>query len=153
MEFKEQPRFAKQAQSFLLVNIWRTSIESPGSITHNWYKTFLKEHLYHSFWATQFKTWQSHCAYLYQNISTPSLNWSLWIYEYIVEFFFQEFHTPFNYRTRISRGLYIFYPIFYCGLYCRAVYNAEQLIFHDFFSSNLYKGAIKNVKIQFGTIT
>ena len=27
------------------------------------------------------------------------------------------------YRTRaiISRGLYIFYPIFHCGLYCRAV--------------------------------
>ena len=27
------------------------------------------------------------------------------------------------YRTRaiITRGLYIFYPIFHCGLYCRAV--------------------------------
>ena len=29
----------------------------------------------------------------------------------------------YRYRTRaiISRGLYIFYPIFHCGLYCRAV--------------------------------
>ena len=28
-----------------------------------------------------------------------------------------------TYHTRaiISRGLYIFYPIFHCGLYCRAV--------------------------------
>ena len=23
--------------------------------------------------------------------------------------------------------------IFHCGLYCRAVYNAERLIFHDYF--------------------
>ena len=40
-----------------------------------------------------------------------------------------------RYRTRaiISRGLYNFYPIFHCGLYCRAVYNAEWLIFHDSF--------------------
>jgi hypothetical protein len=35
----------------------------------------------------------------------------------------------------ITRGLYIFYPIFHCGLYCRAVYNAERLIFHDSFSA------------------
>ena len=36
-------------------------------------------------------------------------------------------------------SLYNFYPIFHCGLYCRAAYNAEQLSFHDsFFSSNLY---------------
>ena len=44
---------------------------------------------------------------------------------------------PINYGTRtiISRGLYAFYPIFYCSLYCRAVYNAERLIFPDFFSS------------------
>ena len=36
------------------------------------------------------------------------------------------------YRTRviITCGLYIFYP---CGLYCRAVYNADQLLFHDSF--------------------
>ena len=33
----------------------------------------------------------------------------------------------------ITRGLYIFYSIFQCGLYCRAVYNAERLIFHDSF--------------------
>ena len=34
----------------------------------------------------------------------------------------------------ISRGLYIFYPIFHCGLYCRAVDNAERLIFQESFS-------------------
>ena len=35
------------------------------------------------------------------------------------------------YRTRaiISRGLYFFYPIFHCGLYFRAAYTAERLIF------------------------
>ena len=51
----------------------------------------------------------------------------------------------FEYRTRtiITCGLYILYPIFHCGLYCRAVYNAEQLIFHDFFSSNFFKDAIQ----------
>ena len=34
-----------------------------------------------------------------------------------------------GYRTRaiISRGLYIFYPILYCGLYCRAVSNTDNL--------------------------
>ena len=33
------------------------------------------------------------------------------------------------YRTSaiISRGLYIFYPIFHCGLYCRAVSIADSL--------------------------
>ena len=37
-----------------------------------------------------------------------------------------------EYRTRaiLSRGLYIFYPIFHYGFYCRAVYDAEPLIFH-----------------------
>ena len=40
---------------------------------------------------------------------------------------------------------YIFYPIFDCGLYCRAAYNAEQLIFHDSFLSNPYtKDAIED---------
>ena len=29
--------------------------------------------------------------------------------------------------------LYIYYPIFHCSLYCRAVYDAERLIFHDSF--------------------
>ena len=35
------------------------------------------------------------------------------------------------YRTRaiITRGLYLFYLIFHCGLYCRAVYIAERLVF------------------------
>ena len=34
-----------------------------------------------------------------------------------------------KYRTRaiISRGLYIFYPIFQCGLYCRAVNITDNL--------------------------
>ena len=34
------------------------------------------------------------------------------------------------YRTRaiITRGLYLFYPIFHCGLYLRAVYTAERLV-------------------------
>ena len=34
-----------------------------------------------------------------------------------------------NYRTRaiINRGLYIFYPIFHCGLYCRAVNITDNL--------------------------
>ena len=44
-----------------------------------------------------------------------------------------------NYHTSaiITRGLYIFHPIFHCGLYSRAVYNAEQLTFHGCcFSSN-----------------
>ena len=41
----------------------------------------------------------------------------------------------FMYRMRaiITRGLYILYHIFLCGLYCRAVYDAEQLIFHNYF--------------------
>ena len=29
----------------------------------------------------------------------------------------------------ISRGLYFFKPIFHCGLYFRAAYTAERLIF------------------------
>ena len=37
----------------------------------------------------------------------------------------------FIYRTRaiITRGLYLFYPIFHCGLYLRAVCTAERLVF------------------------
>ena len=45
-----------------------------------------------------------------------------------------------NYRTHaiITRGFYTFYPIFHCGLYCRAVYDAEWLIIHySFISSKL----------------
>ena len=36
-----------------------------------------------------------------------------------------------RYRTRaiITRGLYLFYPIFHCGLYLRAVNTAERLVF------------------------
>ena len=36
-----------------------------------------------------------------------------------------------KYRTRAitTRGLYLFYPIFHCGLYLRAVYTAERLVF------------------------
>ena len=39
------------------------------------------------------------------------------------------------YRTRviITRGLYLFYPIFHCGLYLRAVFTAERLVFTWFF--------------------
>ena len=47
----------------------------------------------------------------------------------------QIYHT----RAIITRGLYILYPIFHCGLYYRAAYNAERLSFHDFFFSyNIY---------------
>ena len=37
-----------------------------------------------------------------------------------------------RYRTRaiITRGLYLFYPIFHCGLYLRAVYTAARSVFH-----------------------
>ena len=38
-------------------------------------------------------------------------------------------HLPY---AIITRG----YPIFHCGLYCRAVYTAERLVFHDSFLSN-----------------
>ena len=41
-------------------------------------------------------------------------------------------HPLFTYAI-ITRGLYIFYPSFHCGLYCREAYNAEWLIFHDSF--------------------
>ena len=45
------------------------------------------------------------------------------------------------YRTRanITGDLYIFFPVFHCGLYCSEVYNEDFIIF----SSNLYKGAIQ----------
>ena len=35
----------------------------------------------------------------------------------------------YTYRTRaiITRGLYIFYPIFHCSLYCRAVCVTDNL--------------------------
>ena len=35
----------------------------------------------------------------------------------------------YDYRTRaiITRGLYIFYPIFHCGLYCRGVSVKDNL--------------------------
>ena len=43
-----------------------------------------------------------------------------------------------KYRTRaiITRGLYLFYPIFHCGLYLRAVYTAERLVITWFFFSS-----------------
>ena len=39
------------------------------------------------------------------------------------------FFSHFNYRTCaiIRHGLYIFYPIFHCGLYCRAVSITDNL--------------------------
>ena len=41
-------------------------------------------------------------------------------------------------RAIITYGLYIFYSIFHCGLYCSAVYNAEQLIILFFFGVTIY---------------
>jgi hypothetical protein len=40
-----------------------------------------------------------------------------------------------RYRTRaiITRGLYLFYPIFHCGLYLRAVCTAERLVITGIF--------------------
>ena len=40
------------------------------------------------------------------------------------------------YRTRaiITRGLYLFYLIFHCGLYSREVYIAERLVLQGNFS-------------------
>ena len=40
-----------------------------------------------------------------------------------------EFRKKVRYRTRaiISRCLYIFYPIFHCGLYCRVVNITDNL--------------------------
>ena len=57
------------------------------------------------------------------------------------------------YMSHYNPWFVYFYPIFHCGLYCRAVYNAERLIFHDsFLSSNLYKEAIQvATKKQYST--
>ena len=61
------------------------------------------------------------------------------------------FHT--NYRTGaiIGRGLYIFYPIFHCGLYIRAVSITDNLCTKQGYSlifepkiSGLYLGAVSN---------
>ena len=42
---------------------------------------------------------------------------------------FKTLREIFTYRTRaiITRGLYIFYPIFHCSLYCRAVSVTDNL--------------------------
>ena len=66
------------------------------------------------------------------------------LYKLATAFFFYFFKSDLKLRFRlfllsskystiatISRGLYIFYPIFHCGLYRRVVYNEEQLICHD----------------------
>ena len=44
-------------------------------------------------------------------------------------FFFDTFQMFFAYckRAIITRSLYIFYPIFHCGLYCRAVNVTDNL--------------------------
>ena len=39
----------------------------------------------------------------------------------------------------ITHSMNIFYPIFHCNLYCRAVYMAEQLIFHDSYLSYILR--------------
>ena len=44
---------------------------------------------------------------------------------YLYPTFFSKYRT----RAIIARGLYLFYLIFHCGLYCRAVYIAERLVF------------------------
>ena len=46
-----------------------------------------------------------------------------------VSFLVLSFYVKTRYRTRaiISRGLYNFYPIFQCGLYCRAVNITDSL--------------------------
>ena len=45
-------------------------------------------------------------------------------------------NTYYRMRAIITRGLYFFYSIFHCGLYCRAVYNVERVVFHGSFLSN-----------------
>ena len=55
------------------------------------------------------------------------------------------------YDKHETRGLYLFYPIFHCGLYCRVAYNAEWLSFHEsFFCSylSLYCRAVCNVWVK-----
>ena len=48
---------------------------------------------------------------------------------------FEKLPSELGYRTRaiITRGLYLFYPIFHCGLYLREVYIAERLVITWFF--------------------
>ena len=41
--------------------------------------------------------------------------------------FFCTSHTNYCKRAIITCGLYIFYPIFHCGLYCRAVSVTDNL--------------------------
>ena len=58
-----------------------------------------------------------------------------------------------KYRTRaiITRGLYLFYPIFHCGLYCRAVYIAARLVYSGifFFISTLFYFGVVYFTIEF----
>ena len=64
--------------------------------------------------------------------------------------------TAIVYRTRaiITRGLYLFYPIFHCGLYLRAVCTAERLVITWIFfhlrspHSKLYHCKIFNIILQ-----
>ena len=65
----------------------------------------------------------------------------------------QELHGS-NYRTRaiITRGLYLFYPIFHCGLYFRAGYIAERFELHrNFFepqNRDSFKIHLKKKKVE-----
>ena len=48
-------------------------------------------------------------------------------FQYVIPFIY--FYLELMYRTRanITRGLYIFYPIFHCGLYWRMDYKSDNL--------------------------
>ena len=63
----------------------------------------------------------------------------------------------FRYRTRaiISRGLYIFYPIFHCGLYCRAVSVTDNLCSKQFLGlkSAVYNQEHFQIKIGLQTVS
>ena len=65
-------------------------------------------------------------------------------------------HKKINPYTVISRGLYIFYPIVRCGLYCRAVNITDNLCTKKGNSSNfgpkiraLYLRAVNNMSFFF----
>ena len=55
---------------------------------------------------------------------------------------YKDFYVP--YARHYKPRLVYFLPLFYCGLYCRVIYKAERLIFHDSFLDA--KVAAKNRK-------
>ena len=56
---------------------------------------------------------------------------------------YKDFYVPYarHYKPRL---VYFLPPFFHCGLYCRVIYKAERLIFHDSFLDA--KVAAKNRK-------